>query len=62
MVFLGGGEVQTLPVGLTKLMGREATDYPIVFAGMVMAALPVLILFFAGQRYFVRGLADGMGK
>jgi len=62
MVFTSGTDVQTLPVGLTSLMSKHGTDYPVVFAGMVIAALPVVILFFVCQRYFVKGLADGIGK
>lgn len=62
MVFTSGGDLQTLPVGLTNLMSKHGTDYPVVFAGMAIAALPVIVLFFAGQRYFIRGLADGVGK
>jgi raffinose/stachyose/melibiose transport system permease protein len=62
MVFTSGTEMQTLPVGLTSLMSKHGTDYPVVFAGMVIAALPVVLLFFACQRYFIKGLADGIGK
>ncbi|PPF64037.1 ABC transporter permease [Clavibacter michiganensis] len=62
MVFTSGTDVQTLPVGLTSLMSKHGTDYPVVFAGMVIAAIPVVLLFFFGQRYFVKGLADGIGK
>ncbi|WP_323959621.1 ABC transporter permease subunit [Arthrobacter sp. JZ12] len=62
MVFTSGTGVQTLPVGLTSLMSKHGTDYPVVFAGMVIAAIPVVLLFFLGQRYFVKGLADGIGK
>jgi raffinose/stachyose/melibiose transport system permease protein len=62
MVFTSGTDMQTLPVGLTSLMSKHGTDYPVVFAGMVIAALPVVILFFVCQRYFVKGLADGIGK
>lgn len=62
MVFTSGTGVQTLPVGLADLMSKNGTQYPVVFAGMVMAALPMVILFFVCQRYFVRGLAGGVGK
>jgi raffinose/stachyose/melibiose transport system permease protein len=62
MVFTSGTGVQTLPVGLTSLMSKHGTDYPVVFAGMVIAAIPVVLLFFASQRYFIKGLADGIGK
>lgn len=62
MVFTSGDGVQTLPVGLTSLMSKHGTDFPVVFAGMVITALPVVLLFFLGQRYIVKGLADGVGK
>jgi raffinose/stachyose/melibiose transport system permease protein len=62
MVFTSGAGVQTLPVGLTSLMSKHGTDFPVVFAGMVIAALPVVLMFFLGQRHIVKGLADGVGK
>jgi raffinose/stachyose/melibiose transport system permease protein len=62
MIFTSGTGVQTLPVGLADMMSKNGTQYPVVFAGMVMAALPMVILFFVCQRYFVRGLAGGVGK
>lgn len=62
MVFTSGTDVQTLPVGLTSLMSKHGTDYPVVFAGMVIAAVPVVALFFICQRYFVKGLSEGIGK
>ncbi|WP_432929848.1 carbohydrate ABC transporter permease [Microbispora sp. CA-135349] len=62
MVFTSGAGVQTLPVGLMSLMSKHGTEFPVVFAGMTIAAVPVVLLFFAGQRYIVKGLADGVGK
>lgn len=61
-VFTSGTGIQTLPVGLQQLMTRVGTQYPIVFAGMTIAAVPMVVLFFAAQRYLVRGLAGGIGK
>jgi raffinose/stachyose/melibiose transport system permease protein len=29
---------------------------------MTISALPIVVIFFATQRYFVRGLAEGIGK
>ncbi|CAM5644298.1 Sugar ABC transporter permease OS=Streptomyces glaucescens OX=1907 GN=SGLAU_31070 PE=3 SV=1 [Streptomyces glaucescens] len=63
MVFTNGSDVQTLPVGLTSLMSKHGTGLPVrMFAGMVIAAVPVVLLFLFGQRYIVKGLADGIGK
>lgn len=61
-VFTGGTNLQTLPVGLTTLMAVHGTNYAVVFAAMTISALPIVVAFFAAQRYFLRGLAEGIGK
>jgi raffinose/stachyose/melibiose transport system permease protein len=60
MIFSGGD--QTLPVGLTSIMAKHGTNYAVVFAAMTISALPIVIVFFAAQRYFIRGLSEGIGK
>ncbi|ERI15278.1 ABC transporter permease [Ochrobactrum sp. EGD-AQ16] len=62
MIFTSGADVQTLPVGLTSIMAKHGTNYAVVFAAMTLSALPILIVFFAAQRFFIRGLAEGIGK
>lgn len=61
-VFTSGTSLQTLPVGLTTLMARHGSNYAAVFAAMTISALPIVAAFFAAQRYFLRGLAEGFGK
>jgi raffinose/stachyose/melibiose transport system permease protein len=60
MIFSGSD--QTLPVGLTSIMAKHGTNYAVVFAAMTISALPIVIVFFAAQRYFIRGLSEGIGK
>jgi raffinose/stachyose/melibiose transport system permease protein len=62
LIFVGSESLKTLPVGLATLSSRAVTDYPAVFAGMTIAAVPMIVLFFLCQKYFIRGLADGIGK
>ncbi|GAB2530424.1 carbohydrate ABC transporter permease [Paramicrobacterium agarici] len=62
LVFVGDDSLKTLPVGLANLSSRATTDFPAVFAGMAIAAVPMIILFILGQRFFIRGLAEGVGK
>ena len=62
MIFTSDLDVQTLPVGLTSLMAKHGTNYAQVFAAMTISALPIVILFFLMQRYFIRGLTEGIGK
>jgi raffinose/stachyose/melibiose transport system permease protein len=60
MIFSGGD--QTLPVGLTSIMAKHGTNYAVVFAAMTISALPIVIVFFAAQRHFIRGLSEGIGR
>ena len=62
MIFTNQIDVQTLPVGLTSLMAKHGTNYAEVFAAMTISALPIVIIFFFTQRYFIRGLTEGIGK
>jgi len=62
LVFLSSRDNKTLPVGLVDMQSRLLTDWPVQFAGLTMAAIPMIVLFLIGQRHFLRGLADGFGK
>ncbi len=62
LVFLQDDRLRTLMAGLTTMRGRYAINEPLVMAGMFLGALPILLLFLFGQRYFVRGLVAGAVK
>jgi len=62
LVFINHDNLKTLPVGLVAMQSRLLTNWPVMFAGLTIASLPVVILFVLGQRQFIRGLAEGTGK
>jgi multiple sugar transport system permease protein len=47
----------TLQLGLTQFQGAHQTQWNLLMAGNVMSMIPMLVLFFAAQRFFVRGIA-----
>ncbi len=49
-------EMMTLPVGLATLHGRWLTRWNLVMAGAVVTVLPMLAVYLAAQKYFVRGV------
>jgi multiple sugar transport system permease protein len=49
-------ENQTLPAGLSTLQNANAVRYDLLMAGAVIASAPVLLLYFAAQRYIVEGV------
>lgn len=61
-IFVSSTDTMTLPVGLANLASKLSTNYPMIFAGMTLASVPMIVFFFAAQRFFVRGLAEGIGK
>ena len=47
----------TLQLGLTVFQTSHTTNWPLLMAGNVMTMIPMLVLFLAAQRFFIRGIA-----
>jgi multiple sugar transport system permease protein len=47
----------TLPLGLATFQGAHATEWTLLMAGNLMSLIPMMVIFFAAQRYFVRSVA-----
>jgi raffinose/stachyose/melibiose transport system permease protein len=62
LAFISDDALKTLPVGLMSMQSRLTTDWPVVFAALSIAAAPMILLFLVGQRQFLRGLTEGVGK
>lgn len=52
----------TLPVALAALSREHVQDIEMMMAGSVLTVAPVLILFLALQRYYIRGMLAGSVK
>ena len=52
----------TLPVALAALAREHVQDIEMMMAGAVITVAPVLILFLALQRYYIRGMLAGSVK
>ena len=61
-VLLQKGDKFPVTSSLNNLKGSFFTDYNLLSAGSIIAALPILILFFVLQRQFVSGLTMGSTK
>lgn len=59
LIVLNDNNLQTLPVALASLSREHAQDGELMMAGSVVTVLPVLVLFFALQKYYIRGLLVG---
>lgn len=52
----------TFPVALAGLQGVSVTDYGQIFTGLVLATLPIMIVFLILQKRFIAGMMNGAIK
>lgn len=62
LIVLRSPENFTLPIGLQWFRGEYYTLYSVVLAGSLFNTLPMLIIFFVFQRYFIRSIASTGSK
>ncbi|MFZ4814897.1 MAG: carbohydrate ABC transporter permease [Phototrophicaceae bacterium] len=62
LAFTSTQEMRTLPVGMNDFIGQYGIRYGELMATSVMISLPIILLFFLLQRYFVAGMTAGATK
>jgi multiple sugar transport system permease protein len=62
LVILSDGAKYTLPVAIANLVGEHVQDTELMMAGSVLTVLPVLAVFLALQRQYMRGVLMGSVK
>jgi len=62
LVFMQKDEMKTLMVGISTLRSKNYVDIPATMAGLLIATIPIVIVYLFGQRYFIRGLTSGAVK
>lgn len=62
LLYIRSENIKTLALGLMKYMGRYVSNYPIMFAALLMASLPMIIIFLILQKQFVTGITSGAVK
>lgn len=59
---LGRKELYTIPIATQVFYGTYSTDMGLVMAALLLAMLPILILYLFLQRYIVEGVTSGAVK
>jgi raffinose/stachyose/melibiose transport system permease protein len=57
-----GGNVRTVTLGLSEFAGQYKTDWTALLAALMLAMLPVLVLYIIFSRQFIQGLTRGALK
>lgn len=56
LIWISTPAKRTLALGLYAFQGQYATDWNYLMAASAVVMLPLLVLFFCGQRYFIQGV------
>lgn len=62
LYFFGDSKKWTMPLTVFNFFGRYSREWNLVFANLIITALPVVILYIACQKYIVSGLTAGAVK
>jgi multiple sugar transport system permease protein len=62
LIVLTDDSMYTLPVALANLMLEHTKDPELMMAGSVITILPVIIVFLALQKYYLKGIMMGSVK
>jgi raffinose/stachyose/melibiose transport system permease protein len=62
LVFLQDPEKKTIMQGLTIFFGQYSSQWGVLFAGLTMAALPLIVLYLILSEQFIKGLTAGAVK
>ncbi|MBX0315735.1 carbohydrate ABC transporter permease [Planococcus glaciei] len=62
LLFITDNAYKTLPLALLEFQGQYSTNYPMLFAGVIIASAPMVIAYVFLQRFFVAGMTAGAVK
>lgn len=57
LVFLTDGKLYTLSIGIQQIMSQNDPRWTTLLPAGVIMTVPVLVIFFALQKYFIQGIA-----
>ncbi len=57
MIYLTRDANKTIQVGLRRFIQENSSDYHLIMAASLCSLVPVSIMFFALQKYFIEGIA-----
>ena len=57
LVYLNDGDKFTLSLGLMQFQGMYSAQWQYMMAAATVVLIPIVIIFFIGQKYFIEGIS-----
>ena len=58
-LLLNDKSLMPLQRGLMVFQGSHSVDYPVLMAGLTIAAIPIILIYLAMQKHIIKGLSSG---
>lgn len=58
LIYFNSTRKKTIQLGIKMFIGQYSAEYGLVMAASVISLIPVLLIFLAGQKFFVQGVAS----
>jgi multiple sugar transport system permease protein len=62
LIFTTSENMRTVQLGLTTFQEQFSTNYTLLMAAVVFVTIPILLIFFIGQKQFIEGIANSGSK
>ena len=62
LVFVNDAKLSTIPIFIKSLANAYRTDYGAQLTGLLLATIPLLVMFICGSKSFIKGLTAGAVK
>ncbi len=56
LIYLDSNANKTLAIGLTNFVSLYGQDYHLLMAASLIISLPIILIFLAGQKHFIKGI------
>lgn len=62
LVLIRSDELKTISLGLLNFNGQYSTNYPVQMAGLLLAMLPIVIIYILVNKKIIEGMTAGAVK
>lgn len=60
LIYLAGSTHQTIPMAIYQFVGQYVTNWPLIFASLIISMVPILAIYLVFQRSVIQGFAGGL--
>ncbi|MFH8249005.1 carbohydrate ABC transporter permease [Microbacterium sp. B2969] len=60
LIYLSGSHQVTIPMSIYQYVGQYVSNWPLIFASLIISMLPILVIYLVFQRYVIHGFAGGL--